>query len=269
MQISQFEDDQVSFELPQLPPWKTLHMKQYNQQTPLKRSRCILGVPYESEPCIQNLPSISIGSRSDRLPQREYNYSVFNESRLLTESKIDQYLKSEIATHKSVFHKDKVHDESYRPDLQLLCCDSSDEENDLTSKRLHKQRVEKPLVVGIPGYRAEELLSDLYSRGKRVCDYTSELEEDIELRRYWDWSSLSKSLGSREYHMLNRILKKETQLRDYFRELIVKGNGYIRDCEHNDYEAYLSLKQYAHQCYEYDNCVFNMDELLVYMKEQI
>ncbi|AMD18946.1 HBR045Cp [Eremothecium sinecaudum] len=268
MQRFQPDDEQPSFELPQLPPWKALHMKQYNQQTPLRRPRCILGAPYESSSSLLHLPSVTIESVSGKLPEREYDYSVFNESRLLTESKIDQYMRSEIATHKRVFHRDKAHDDTYRPDLQPLCCDSSDDENDLLSKRLHKQRLEKPLVVGIPGLRPEELHWDSTGKNKRRSDYIADMDEEMGLRRYWNWSALSKSLGPRDYHMLNRILQKEVQLHEHYRDVILKGDGYARDVELSDDETYLGLKQYAHKCYDKDNCVFNMDELMLHMKEQ-
>ncbi|AET39341.1 anaphase promoting complex subunit 9 Ecym_4277 [Eremothecium cymbalariae DBVPG len=262
------EDEPPSFELPQLPPWKTRHIKQSNQQTPLRRPRCILGAPYETGSSFQPLSSAAIDAASTKQLQKEYDYSVFNKSRLLTESKIDQYLKSEIATHKRVFHRDKVHDDSYRPDLQPLCCDSSDEESDLISKRLHNQRVERPLVVSMPGLRPEEIQLDAAKNLKKGAEYSSEGDDEIELRRYWDWSALSKSLGPREYHMLNRILQKEVQLQEHFREVLKKGDRYKRNPDRNDDETYLELKQYAHKCYEEDNCVFNMDDLIVHMTSQ-
>ncbi|AGO13933.1 AaceriAGR070Cp [[Ashbya] aceris (nom. inval.)] len=249
------EEERLGFEIPQLPPWKTPQMKQHTQQaqqTPLRRPRCILGAPYEPS------RASSVGASQ----KRDYDYSVFNESRLLTESKIDQYLKSEAATHKRVFHRDRPHDDSYRPDLQPLCCDSSDEEGE--PRRAQSARGERPLVLSIPGIHPEEM----YDTRRRPTDLHSDFEDESQLRRYWNWSQLSKTLGPREQHLLNRILQKEIQLQQHFRDIISRGDGYRRAEGRSDDDAYLELKHFTHICYEEDNCVFNMDDLIVYMKGQ-
>lgn len=232
--------DIASYELPQLPPWRTPKIKTINHETtPLRRGPYHLSSPFR-EPRITT-PVI----------KHKYNYRIFTNKELIQQSKIDHFLQAEITARTLVFHKDDKAHINFESDLQLNCFDSSDEETNIKPKKLYKQKLENPLVDSLPCYKPDEL----YESRRLSKNHINEdfLENEIlYVKRYWNWSALSQELSPKEYHSMYQFLLNEEQLIEQCKQMIQEERGYSKCTTDEEEGIYNHLKEYCHRVYETD-----------------
>lgn len=278
--------EQPSFELPSLPPWRTPRIK-IAHTTPLRRGP-ILDEPEEEEGDLEaEYYSGEFLNRDNKLLQKQleetsaYDYSALSTKKLISESKIDQFLKAETAMHCLVFYKNrKKHSlKDFRPDLNVWCCDSSEDESELeeakeshTASRLknkyrrNKKPDNKNILSHIPGVSKEELEQILAQKPginsstylprpnvRRIDDILN--HETNTLRRFLNnESEVTNTLSRQELHDQYLILQQE-------QELIHQCKQEISSTEHvgrtnalpDDEDEYQWLKNQCHQIWEQES----------------
>lgn len=234
--------EQPSFELPSLPPWRTPRIKILNN-TPLRR-----GPPADANAF--GTPDKDQAFMSEKDPDI-YDYFPLSNKRLLTESRINQLLQSETAAHCLVFHKDK-HDEQepgYRPDLDIWCCDSSDEEIPTSAEHI---------LLSVPEAISRDTTLILARRDglqrpnvRRADDLLQ--QETKALERFWDNTELTSTLNRHQMHDQFLILQQEQdEIEKSKRELLL--NDSISDVDNLD--SYKWLKDYCRDIWERDSWMY-------------
>ncbi|SCU86201.1 LANO_0C07074g1_1 [Lachancea nothofagi CBS 11611] len=231
-----------SFELPSLPPWRTPKIKILHHTPSRGQSLLddgdIFETPYEQKPPV----APNRGKNPDI-----YDYSPFSDKGLLTASKREQLLNSEAATHCLVFHKTKHKyppRKSFRPDLDLWCCDSSADEavndndinndNDDECGRLATATILPP--VERPNIRRFE---------------NNVSTEKTTLREFWNGSDVADVLERSQLRDICSILQQE-------RDLIHKCERQIQQLDHlphqNETEhPYRWLRKYCKNVWDKDS----------------
>ncbi|CUS25030.1 LAQU0S25e00320g1_1 [Lachancea quebecensis] len=226
--------EQPAFELPSLPPWRTPKIKILHHTPSRGRSLLdesdIFGTPQESDQIkrVEKNPDI-------------YEYSPFCDKKLLANSKITQLLNSETATHCLVFHKDehKSPKKKYRPDLNMDCCDSSDEED---------PQLNRSLLVSVP----ETLCPPERPNVRRFENNAS--SERIALRDFWGGSEIPEILDRSQLRDLHTILQQESDLVRRSERQVQSQNQIPHQIEGDTYHW---LRKYCNNAWEKDSWMFN------------
>ncbi|SCU90237.1 LADA_0F02696g1_1 [Lachancea dasiensis] len=226
--------DHPSFELPSLPPWRTPRIKILHH-TPsrapsLLDDRDIFETPHE--PKRQSFDDSAKKSRNPDI----YDYTPFNDKGLLAAGKVDQLLRSESATHCLVFHKDKhkASDQPFRPDLDLWCCDSSEDEQEggsisgsAESPASNNNKIPALPPVERPNVRRP---------------HHNAISEKNALREFWDDSKMVDVLDRHQVNDIYTVLRQE-------RELVSKCERLIQHDEHSpppdETDLYRWLRRYC------------------------
>ncbi|SCV00182.1 LAME_0G08086g1_1 [Lachancea meyersii CBS 8951] len=224
--------EQASFELPSLPPWRTPKIKILHHTPSKGRSllddRDIFDSPNEP-------------AKDPETPNQQpkntdvYDFAPFSDKRMLAVSKTDQMLSSESATHCLVFHKDKHKHkcarQDFRPDLNLWCCDSSEDEDEQVSLSESDSHL---------GSTTGHLLPTERPNVRRLDTGVS--TEKIALRRFWNGSDAMDVLEPSQLHDIYSVLQQE-------QELIHKCERQIQQNEHvspgTEVDSYKWLRKYC------------------------
>ncbi|SCV04450.1 LAMI_0H16226g1_1 [Lachancea mirantina] len=242
--------EQATFELPSLPPWRTPRIK-ILQNTPLRRGPLISSASNIFE-TPQPVPTPRVPGKD----AESYDYSPFCDKKLLRESKQLQLQQSEIATHCLVFHNARQGDPILlRPDMNLWCCDSSDDEHE----GLRNDDSAVPAVFDNAGYALSRELPD-YKPSRRPNSRKPEPNFALikhSLQSYWGSPELVNSLDNKQlqdqYHVLHqerqnmRAVKEELQSRQEVlpvgRNTEAKANILLQELERDE-----SWTQQAGKC---------------------
>lgn len=224
--------EQPSFELPSLPPWRTPKIKILHHTPSRRRSLLDDGDIFET-------PQDGLEPTSARKNPDVYDYAPLCDKKLLASSKVDQLLMTETATHCLVFHKDKHSSSSkqYRPDLDLWCCDSSDEEPSSSSTEQDSLALISgaSTTTGRPNVRRFENNANT---------------EKTALKEFWGSSEIPDLLDRSQLRDIYTILQQE-------RDLIHRCERQMRQNtqvpHHLDGNYYQWLRKYCTNTWEKDS----------------
>ncbi|KAM3160973.1 APC9-like protein [Lachancea thermotolerans] len=226
--------EQPTFELPSLPPWRTPKIKILHH-TP-SRGRSLL-----DENDIFETPQEGDQIKKVEKNPDVYEYAPFCDKKLLANSKVTQLLNSETATHCLVFHKDehKSPNKKYRPDLNMDCCNSSDEE-DLSP--------DGSLLVSVTGPSCASERPNI-----RRFENNASTERNA-LRDFWGGSEVPEILDRSQLRDLYTILQQESDLVHRSERQVQSQNQIPRQIEGDIYHW---LRKYCNNTWEGDSWMFN------------
>ncbi|SCU87142.1 LAFA_0E04984g1_1 [Lachancea sp. 'fantastica'] len=248
--------EQPSFELPSLPPWRTPKIKILHHTPSKGRSllddRDIFETP-------RNLMEDSAATNKRVKNSEVYDFTPFCDKKLLAASKIGNMRSSESATHCLVFHKDKHKAETalkdFRPDLDLWCCDSSEDELEKPSSSLERNGITDDVQGSTDGGAGHHFSSTghLLHPNSRPRFDTGVSAEKSTLRQFWNGSDAAETLERSQLHDIHSVLLHEQDLIHRHQRQIQQNEPVLPETEPDFYKW---LRKYCQTVSDRDSWIW-------------